>query len=171
MYPVADPGLQSAPDVKVNGKTLVSATPGSYLVLNRAWKARDKIEMLLSMHLHTESMPDNTHLQAFLYGPLVLAGDLGGEGLTEAHIIGPNLRVGAPIPEQNGSPLGPVNRTPPVPEINIPSFRARGRKPGAWIKPGSNPLSFVTVDQSKNVTMIPLNRLYDRRYAVYWHIS
>jgi hypothetical protein len=44
-------------------------------------------------------------------------------------------------------------------------------KPGVWIKPGGKPLSFVTVDQSKNVTMIPLNRLYDRRYAVYWHIS
>lgn len=123
------------------------------------------------MHLHAEAMPDDPHLQAFLYGPLVLADDLGGEGLTQAHIIGPNLRVGAPIPEQNGSPLGPVNRTPPVPEIDVPSFRAGGREPGAWIRPTSKPLTFVTVDQSKNVTMIPLNRLYDRCYAAYWQVS
>ena len=40
-----------------------------------------------------EAMPDDPKMQAFLYGPLVLAGDLGAEGLTEAHIIGPNLRV------------------------------------------------------------------------------
>ena len=47
------------------------------------------------MHLHAQAMPDDPATQAFLYGPLVLAGDLGGEGLTEAHIIGPNLRVGS----------------------------------------------------------------------------
>jgi uncharacterized protein len=62
--------------------------------------------MRLPMYLYVEVMPDDSPMQAFLYGPLVLAGDLGAEGLIEAHIIGPNLRVGAPIPEQHGSPLG-----------------------------------------------------------------
>ena len=82
--------------MKLNGKPLdASAAPGSYLTLNRAWKAGDRIEMELPMHLHVEAMPDDPHMQAFLYGPLVLAGDLGNEGLTEAHIFGPNLRVGA----------------------------------------------------------------------------
>lgn len=164
--------LRSAPPVKLNGKSLdASATPGGYLALNRAWKAGDKIEMTLPMHLYAESMPDDPHMQAFLYGPLVLAGDLGADGLTQAHIIGPNLRVGAPIPEQNGSPLVPMNRTPPVPEIEIPAFRARGPEPDSWIKPAGERLTFVTADQRKNVTMIPLNRLYDRRYAVYWQVS
>jgi DUF1680 family protein len=96
--------LQSAPTVKLNGRVLdASASPGSYLTLKRAWKTGDKVEMRLPMQLHVEVMPDDSHMQAFLYGPLVLAGDLGAEGLTEAHIIGPNLRVGAPIPEQHGS--------------------------------------------------------------------
>jgi DUF1680 family protein len=89
--------LQAAPNVKLNGKTLnASAAPGSYLTLDREWKAGDKIEMELPMHLHRQAMPDDPRIQAFLYGPLVLAGDLGSEGLTEAHIIGPNFRVGAP---------------------------------------------------------------------------
>jgi DUF1680 family protein len=164
--------LESAPAVKLNGKFLdASAAPGSYLVLNRAWKTSDKIEMRLPMHLRVEALPDDPHTQAFLYGPLVLAGDLGNEGLTEAHIIGPNLRVGAPISEQAGSPLAPVNRTPPVPDIDIPVFRAGGRDPDAWIKPGEKPLSFTTVGQPKNVSLVPLNSLYDRRYAVYWHVT
>src|SRR6185369_17238423 len=120
--------LQSSPTVKLNDKVLdASAAPGSYLTLRRVWKAGDKVEMRLPMHLHVEVMPDDSHMQAFLYGPLVLVGDLGAEGLTEAHIIGPNLRVGAPIPEQHGSPLGPVNRTPPVPDLEIPSFRVRSQ--------------------------------------------
>ena len=164
--------LQSAPTVKLNGKVLdASAAPGSYLTLRRVWKTGDKVEMRLPMHLHVEAMPDDSHMQAFLYGPLVLAGDLGAEGLTEAHIIGPNLRVGAPIPEQHGSPLGPVNRTPPVPDLEIPSFRASGSDPSSWIKAGDKPLTFRTSGQRKDVTLVPLNSLYDRRYSVYWDVS
>jgi hypothetical protein len=79
-------------------------------------------------------MPDDPGLQAFLYGPLVLAGDLGADGLTEAHIIGPNLRVGMANIPQSGSALDPVNRTPLVPEIRVPSFRAVGADPASWIK-------------------------------------
>ncbi len=164
--------LQSAPTVKLNGKILdASAAPGSYLTLTRLWKAGDKVEMRLPMHLHVEVMPDDSHMQAFLYGPLVLAGDLGAEGLTEAHIIGPNLRVGAPIPEQHGSPLGPVNRTPPVPDLEIPSFTASGSDPSSWIKAGDKPLTFRTSGQRKDVTLVPLNSLYDKRYSVYWDVS
>ena len=165
-------GCRAAPSVKVNGKVLdASAAPGSYLVLKRAWKAGDRIEMELPMHLRVEAMPDDPSMQAFLYGPLVLAGDLGGEGLTEAHIIGPNLRVGAPNTEQFGSPLGPTNTTPPVPEIEIPTFRASGADPSSWIKPADGPLTFRTTGQKKDVTLVPLNSLFDRRYSVYWQVS
>ena len=164
--------LQSAPTVKLNGKVLeASAAPGSYLTLRRVWKTGDKVEMRLPMHLHVDVMPDDAYMQAFLYGPLVLAGDLGAEGLTEAHIIGPNLRVGATIPEQHGSPLDPVNRTPPVPDLEIPSFRASGSDASSWIKPGDKPLTFRTSGQRKDVTLVPLNSLYDRRYSVYWEVS
>src|SRR5215831_669840 len=76
--------LQSAPTVKLNEKVLdASAAPGSYLTLRRAWKTGDKVEMRLPMYLHVEVMPDDSHTQAFLYGPLVLAGDLGSQGLSE----------------------------------------------------------------------------------------
>ena len=93
------------------------------------------------------------------------------EGLTEAHIIGPNLRVGAPNTEQFGSPLGPANTTPPVPEIEIPTFRASGEDPSSWIKPAGGPLTFRTTGQKNNVTLVPLNSLFDRRYSVYWQVS
>lgn len=164
--------LRSAPTVTINGKALdASAAPGSYLTLNRVWKAGDKVEMELPMHLGVEAMPDDSRLQAFLYGPLVLAGDLGGDGLTESHIVGPNLRVGAPNVEQNGSPLSAVNRTPPVPDLEIPTFRAAGVDPSSWIKPTDKPHVFRTTGQKKDVTLVPLNSLFDRRYAVYWEVD
>ena len=164
--------LRSSPVLKLNGKPLdASATPGSYLTLRRAWKAGDRVEMDLPMHLHVEAMPDEPRTQAFLYGPLVLAGDLGNDGLTEAHIVGPNLRVGAAGVEQHGSPLGPINRTPPVPDIEIPTFRAAGPNPDSWISAADQPRTFRTVRQNKDVTLVPLNRLFDRRYSVYWQVS
>lgn len=161
--------LETSPAVKLNGRVLeVSASPGSYLTLSRVWKPGDKVELRLPMHLGVEAMPDDAHVQAFLYGPLVLAGDLGAEGLTEAHIIGPNFRVGAPGVEQHGSPLAPSNQVPPVPDIEIPRLRPAGDDPATWIKPAAQPLTFRTVGQSKDVTLVPLYRLFDRRYAVYW---
>jgi DUF1680 family protein len=164
--------LRTAPPVKVNGKPLdASAAPGSYLTLSRAWRSGDRIEMELPMHLRVQAMPDDPGLQAFLYGPLVLAGDLGAQGLTEAHIIGPNLRVGAPNVEQFGSPLGPANTAPPVPEIEIPTFRAAGADPASWIKPAERPLTFRTSGQKKDVLLSPLNGIFDRRYSVYWRVS
>jgi uncharacterized protein len=164
--------LRSAPSMKLNGSPLnASAEPGSYLTMERRWKAGDKIEMRLPMHLRVEPMPDDPSLQAFLYGPIVLTGDLGGEGLTEAHISGPNLRVGAPDVEQNGSPLGSSNRTPRVPAIDIPTLKAEGREPDAWIKPANQPLTFRTTGQRRDVTLVPLYRLFDKRYAVYWQVS
>lgn len=164
--------LRSAPTVKLNGKGLnASATPGSYLAINREWKAGDKIEMQLPMHLHMQSMPDDPQIQAFLYGPLVLAGDLGSNGLTDAHFIGPNFRVGAPNVQQSGSALDTTNQTPPVPDLPIPTFRAAGSDPSSWIKPAGKPLTFRTTGQATDVTLVPLNSLFDRRYSVYWQVS
>src|SRR5436190_887948 len=164
--------LRAAPKVTLNGKALdASAAPGSYLTLQRAWKPGDRVEMDLPMHLHAEAMPDDRQLQAFTYGPLVLAGDLGSDGVTDTHTSGPNLRVGAPNVEQNGSPLDAVNRTPPVPDLEIPTFRARGTDPSAWIKPAGEAHVFRTTGPQKDVTMVPLNTLFDRRYAVYWQVD
>jgi DUF1680 family protein len=164
--------LETSPVVRVNGKALdASAAPGSYLVLRRVWQPRDHVEMELPMPLRVESLPDDPHMQAFLCGPLVLAGDLGNDGLTEAHIVGPNLRVGAANVEQHGSPLGPVNRTPPIPDIDVPVFHAAGPDPRTWIQPGDRPHVFGTTGQKREVALVPLNTLFDRRYNVYWRVT
>lgn len=163
--------LKSAPTVKLNGKVLeASAAPRSYLALNRTWKAGDRLEMELPMLLHTEAMPDDPTMQAILYGPLVLAGDLGAEGLTEAHIIGPNApRIFPRPPRPGASPREPD--VPPPPEIEIPSFEAKGSGPDSWIKPADEPLTFRTTRQRKDVTLVPLNSIFDRRYSVYWQVT
>jgi uncharacterized protein len=164
--------LASAPAVRLNGETLAaSAAPGSYLTLTRSWKAGDRIEMELPMRLRVETLPDDPHTQAFLYGPLVLAGDLGNDGLTEAHIVGPNFRVGAAGVEQHGSPLAATNQIPPVPDLEIPTLRAPGADPASWMTATDEKHVFRTRGQRRDVTLVPLNRLFDRRYAVYWEVE
>ena len=164
--------LASSPAITLNGRPLESsAAPGSYVAIRRTWTAGDRLELSLAMQLSVEAMPDDPRLQAFLYGPLVLAGDLGNDGLTPDHIVGPNFRVGAAGIEQHGSPLAPTNRIPPVPDLAIPSFRAAGREPGAWIEPAGEPQTFRTTGQRRDVTLVALNTLLDRRYAVYWRVD
>jgi DUF1680 family protein len=109
--------------------------------------------MALPMDLHVAAMPDDPALQAVLYGPLVLAGDLGSQGLTKEMIVGPE---------------GPeVDRLP----LEIPSFRTAGADPKEWIRPTGEPLTFRTTGQPRDITLAPLNRLFNKRFSVYWRVG
>jgi uncharacterized protein len=141
--------------VKVNGVALEGMPgPGSYLNISRVWKKGDRVEMELPMRLMAESLPDDPGQQAFLYGPLVLAGDLGSQGLTEQLIR---------------DQQGPETSKAP---IELASLRSSGKELTDWIKPsGATPLTFRTEGQDKGVTLRPLNQMWGRRYAVYWKVS
>jgi hypothetical protein len=141
--------------VKLNGKPLeASASGGSYLVLNRQWKTGDKIEMQLPMQLRTESMPDDHKMLAVLYGPVVLAGDLGADGLNEQLIYGTNV----PRLQRAGA-------------IDVPTLKDVSGDPSASIKPAGKPLTFQMAARQKEVTLIPINSLFDRRYTIYWTVA
>lgn len=61
--------------VDINGKPAhVRAAPSSYLHVSRPWHDGDRVEVHMPMGLHAHAMPDNPHLAAVMYGPLVLAG-------------------------------------------------------------------------------------------------
>jgi hypothetical protein len=144
--------LRSAPSVKVNGRALESsASPGSYLTVTRTWRNGDRVEMELPMHLGVEAMPDEPATQALLYGPLVLAGDLGGEGLTPALLTGPNA------PRQQAM------------NVAIPALKSGGGELSSWIQPAGSPLTFRIAGQG--VTLAPLSGIFDRRYVVYWQVG
>jgi DUF1680 family protein len=180
--------------VKINGKPLdVAAEPGGYLAIHRTWKNGDRVEMSLPMRLSVEVMPDDDATQAFLYGPLVLAGDLGNEGLTDELTYGTNApamyrpRPAAPIGAQMSQavqvsqaggvsqaaaapPAPPRPQRPMAPAIEVPAFQAAGADPAVWIK-SSGSLIFRTTGQKQDVTLVPIDTLFDKRYAVYWKVS
>ena len=76
--------------VKVNGQPVVPVKEANgFLVINRKWENRDRVELIVPMPLTTESMPDNPNRVAFLEGPIVLAAQLGK--------VAPDPVVGVPV--------------------------------------------------------------------------
>lgn len=130
--------------VKINGKrTDAMANPGSYLTIDRVWKAGDRVEMDLPMRIRVEAMPDDPQMRAVLYGPIVLAGDLGTKGLR------PNWITGVSVPQLRLAGA-----------VNVPKFTEN-------IVAGAKPLEF----QMGAAALMPLNRIFDRRYTVYWQTA
>ena len=65
-------------DLRVNGERYVVDTPpGRYATVRRDWTAGDRLTVNLPMTLRTEELRGSPDRLAFLYGPVVLAGDLG----------------------------------------------------------------------------------------------
>ncbi len=150
---------QSGITVTVNGRPeAVASTPGSYFTLDREWKKGDVVQVRMPMSLRLEAMPDDAHTVAFLYGPLVLAGDLGREGLSDAVRYGPS----AP----------PLRRVPPV---EVPALvLADPRKVLASVRPAPGPATaFETEGMGRphDVTLIPFYKAADQRYSVYWTVE
>lgn len=143
--------------VKINGKTLeASASPSSFLTIDRTWKGGDRIEVALPMKLRLERLPDRPDIAAVLYGPIVLAGKLGGgEALTEDKVAGKYGPEGDPV--------------------QVPRFDFKDTAPlENWIKPAAGqPLTFRTEGAGKpnDVTLVPFYKLFGERYAIYWQLG
>ncbi len=149
--------------ITLNGKPLQAfANPGSYLEIRRTWQDGDRIEVTLPMRLHAEPLlGDPTH-QAALYGPMVLAGRLGTEGLTK------EMQYDA---DHGNTELAPPHAKP-VGSAEI-SLKSRDEWHSmAWLEPvNGEALTFQTLGQSSKTTLVPLNRVIGERYAVYWKLN
>src|SRR4029079_3983118 len=79
---VRRPGWCSGMTIRVNRRSWnANARPAGYVPIDREWKTGDRVEIELPMTLSTELLQPTTDVVAFVYGPIVLAGRLGREGL------------------------------------------------------------------------------------------
>ncbi|MHC4623236.1 MAG: glycoside hydrolase family 127 protein [Planctomycetota bacterium] len=135
----------------------LSIEPGTYLTLDREWNDGDRVKISMPMSLHLDRMPDDAGLAAIMYGPLVLAGELGTEGLNPETVYSASQGVLRNIQVDPG-----------------PSFAGEPENLDSWIKvvPGE-PLTFRTVDagRPKDVTLVPFHRLFGQRYGIYWRMN
>lgn len=126
--------------VLVNGhvQTNVEEKDG-YLRIRRQWKKGDKVEWRFEMEIRTESMPDNQDRIAFLYGPLVLAGQLGDS-----------------LPD-------PVYGIPVLMTDDRDSRNWIRPDAGKSLR-----FQMKGVGHPFNPTLIPLYQTYQQHYTVYW---
>lgn len=73
------PAWTSAPlTIRINDRRRkINGQPGSYITLDREWHDGDRVTIQLPMKLDTEALPGTTNAIALLFGPIVLAGELG----------------------------------------------------------------------------------------------
>lgn len=112
------------------------------------------MDIQLPFTLRMERTPDNPDRIALLYGPVVLAGELGWESWPDE---GPYGREGS-----DGWKL-------PLPKV--PVLVGIGRPLSDWIKPVAlEALKFRTVGAGRpeDVTLVPLFRSQHQSFTVYW---
>jgi hypothetical protein len=131
--------------VKVNGRVLKTTDPaGSYVEIARSWKAGDTVELVMPKSLRKEALAGNPNRFAVMWGPLVLAGDLGSE-------------------------MGRGQGRGSAPEV--PVFIASEEPVANWLKPvAGKPGTFRTagVGLKQDIDFVPFYELPRRRYAIYW---
>jgi len=139
-------------DVPESGRQVANRLlrrPGSYVELKRTWKSGDTVVLNLPKTLRLEPLPDNPRRAAIMWGPLVLAGDLGPERRREN------------------------DRGAGYTQPRVPVFVAAERPVAEWLKPvPDKPGHFRTdgVGRERDVDFVPFYRLHRRTYAVYWDL-
>ena len=132
-------------DIAVNGKKQkISQQPGSFIPVTNVWKTGDIIDVSIPFTLRIEAMPDDSNRIAVMYGPLVLAGD-----------------------------LGPVDDPASKDAMYVPVMMTGSRNPEEWMKPvKGSPNTFMTENTGKprDVIMKPFYTFFNRRYSVYWDL-
>jgi len=134
--------------VKVNGQAQKDLPkPDSYVEITRTWKSGDTVELVLPKTLRKEPLPDNPERFALMWGPLVLAGDLGTETFREREGEGWKVTANAPV------------------------LVAANQSVENWLKPvAGKPGTFLTsgVGLATDITFVPFYQLPRRKYAIYW---
>jgi DUF1680 family protein len=127
----------------VNGKEhKTRQQPGSFVDVKRTWNKGDKVEVKMPFSLRLEAMPDDSNRVALLFGPLVLAGELG--------------------PDQDSAVNDP---------LYVPVFMTGNRNPAEWTEPVPGKVNeFMTksVGKPRDVQLKPFYAMHDRHYSVYW---
>jgi len=146
--------------VEINGRPLEAvADPGSYLGIRRAWRDGDVISVHLPMALRQEALPGDESVSALLYGPMVLAADLGsGPGDGPSRVI-------------HGRPTVPENLPPPEPLPKAPPAQS-GVNQESWVELESKgELRFKAAGADTRYELLPLYQIQEQRYSVYWQTS
>lgn len=147
--------------IKINGKKMaVKQKPGEYIVINRKWNNNDRIEITYPMKLRCIETPDNPNKVSFAYGPILLAGTMGTEGMQ------------SPAPFSNPTLYNDYYTYDYHVPVDLSSELKLDKKNlDKYIKrvSGTDKLTFKI--EGKNIQLEPISRVHHQRYVMYWNIK
>ena len=145
--------------VKINGRPLdAMADPGSYLAIRKIWADGDTIAISLPMELHQEPLLGDDSISAALYGPLVLAADLGA-GPTDG-----------PMKVIHGRDTEPKDAPAPLPLPKTAVSPSTGTR--QWVQVDSpSGLRFTADGEGAKYQLMPMYQIADQKYSVYWKMQ
>ena len=145
--------------LKLNGKRVTWTQQDGYACISREWHKGDRLAIFLPMKLRAEPLADAPQTVALFYGPMVLAADLGRDGVTQELInTTDNFYGGVKEPWQVKMEVPLLTGNP----IHL-----------KWIKKEKGKLLFHTSQTSdgKPMTLRPLYEIHDSRFASYLHFN
>lgn len=151
------PGWVSGkPEVRLNNKkTDAEWKENEYIRLPDTVKSGDTIKIILPQKLHIRYAKDEPNLGSVMYGPILLAGELGKvEGVSDR--VSGNRELRKELPVQN-----------------IPALVGSLADLDEWIvRDPASPLHFTVKNggQQKEVSLIPYFRMHHQHHTVYWKI-
>lgn len=146
--------------IKINGKPLkLTKTERGYIPIEKKWVNGDQIELMMPMELKCNPTTDNPNIVAFSYGPIVLAGKMGTQGMQ------------APAPFTNTKlyndyytydyhiPAGLSNKL----DFKVGTIKE-------YLKPiDSKSLHFRL--EKEGIEFAPIYKIHRERYSIYWDIE
>ena len=93
--------LKTSPTITCNNLPSKFKLENGFIHLKGSFKAGDVISLVLPQKLYLETMKDDKFVSSILYGPLVLAAELGNRDLPELHIESPHNMEHFPRPIKN----------------------------------------------------------------------
>lgn len=128
----------------------------SFRQLRRTWRTGDVVEVDLPKPLRLEALPDNSRRASIMWGPIVLAGDLG--------------------PERERGGEGSERAEPP----KVPVLVAAEEPLASWVRPVDGEEGHFRTDgvgrepdaagRATDVDLQPFFRLHRRTYSTYWDL-
>ena len=125
-------------------KISVEEKPQSFITIKRKWKKGDVLKYKMPFSLRLETMPDDSNRVAVMYGPMVMAGELGPENDPKAY-----------------EPL------------YVPIIMTEDRNPSDWLSAVEgevNTFKTQKVGYLHDFVLKPFYKLHDVRYSVYFDV-
>lgn len=148
--------------VKVNGVNVNTAPVNGFVRVSRKWSKGDKVEVSLPMSLRAIPLPDQSDNYSFMYGPVVLAAEIGRQeqlGMYADDSRGGHIAAGKQLPLQD-MPVIVGDKD----ELLSMIVKDENR-PMTFHLSGTAPMKY-----ENGMTLVPFSSLHECRYMVYWPV-